>query len=145
MARGEDEPEEVVLERIVGRRGQIWVLGVPAATSASCARSSATPTSRTIRARPAISRADSIRQTASIVRLISREATVASGVGYAFASAWARNRASCSRSSGVSSAPKSSASNTGRISTSPSGVPSGFGMRLTHSIASSIDLTCHSQ
>src|SRR4051794_11491274 len=35
-----------------------------AATSASCARSSARPTSRTIRVRPAMSRADSIRQTA---------------------------------------------------------------------------------
>ena len=32
MAGGEDEPEEVVVERIVGRRGQIGVLGVPAAT-----------------------------------------------------------------------------------------------------------------
>src|SRR5436305_14091626 len=42
-----------------------------AATSASWARSSARPTSRTIRVRPAISRADSIRQTASTVRLTS--------------------------------------------------------------------------
>src|SRR3954471_3995474 len=42
-----------------------------AATSASCARSSATPTSRTMRARPAISRADSIRQTASMARWAS--------------------------------------------------------------------------
>ena len=42
-----------------------------AATSASWASSSARPTSRTIRASPAISRADSIRQTASIVRWIS--------------------------------------------------------------------------
>src|SRR5207244_2161076 len=47
-----------------------------AATSASCARSSATPTSRTNRARPAISRADSIRQTASIVRLTSLAGTL---------------------------------------------------------------------
>ena len=39
-----------------------------AATSASCASSSARPTSRTIRARLAISLADSIRQTASIAR-----------------------------------------------------------------------------
>src|ERR1700704_4923100 len=37
-----------------------------AATSASCARSSARPTSPTIRARPAMSLADSIRQTASM-------------------------------------------------------------------------------
>jgi hypothetical protein len=39
---------------------------------------------------------------------------------------------------------KSSASNTGRISTSPFSL-SGFGIRFTHSIASSIDFTCHSQ
>src|SRR5437667_8509536 len=37
-----------------------------AATSASCARSSATPMSPTIRANPAMSLADSIRQTASM-------------------------------------------------------------------------------
>ena len=37
-----------------------------AATSASCARSSATPISPTIRAKPAMSLADSIRQTASM-------------------------------------------------------------------------------
>src|SRR5690606_8768495 len=42
-----------------------------AATRASCARSSARPTSPTIRAMPAISRADSTRQTASIVRRTS--------------------------------------------------------------------------
>ena len=42
-----------------------------AATSASCARSSARPTSRTIRARPAMSLADSILQTASIARWVS--------------------------------------------------------------------------
>jgi hypothetical protein len=42
-----------------------------AVTSASCARSSATPTSRTIRARPAMSRADSTLQTASIARCVS--------------------------------------------------------------------------
>ena len=37
-----------------------------AATRASWARSSARPTSRTMRVRPAMSRADSIRQTASM-------------------------------------------------------------------------------
>src|SRR5688500_8236231 len=42
-----------------------------AASSASWARSSASPTSRTIRASPAISLADSIRQTASITRWVS--------------------------------------------------------------------------
>src|SRR5688572_17118615 len=42
-----------------------------AATRASWARSSATPTSCTSLARPAMSRADSILQTASIVRCVS--------------------------------------------------------------------------
>src|SRR5438034_5839479 len=42
-----------------------------AATSASWARSSATPTSRTIRASPAMSLGDSIRQTASMARWVS--------------------------------------------------------------------------
>src|SRR5262249_37270122 len=42
-----------------------------AATRASCARSSARPTSRTTRARPAMSLADSIRQTAAMVRCVS--------------------------------------------------------------------------
>src|SRR5258706_2394654 len=42
-----------------------------AATRVPCARSSARPTSRTRRVRDAISLADSIRQTASIVRWIS--------------------------------------------------------------------------
>ena len=41
-----------------------------AATSASCASSSAGPTSRTIRVRPAMSCGDSMRQTASMVRLV---------------------------------------------------------------------------
>ena len=48
-----------------------------AATSASCASSSARPTSRTIRARPAMSLADSIRQTASIARCVSEAVTTA--------------------------------------------------------------------
>src|SRR5437867_5740462 len=42
-----------------------------AATSASCASSSARPTSRTIRARPAMSLADSILHTASMTRCVS--------------------------------------------------------------------------
>src|ERR1700676_5513489 len=42
-----------------------------AATRASCARSSASPTSRTIRVRPAMSLGDSILHTASIVRCVS--------------------------------------------------------------------------
>jgi hypothetical protein len=47
-----------------------------AATRASCARSSANPTSRTIRASAAISLADSIFQTASIPRWVSNVDTV---------------------------------------------------------------------
>nr|WP_230960518.1 hypothetical protein [Burkholderia pseudomultivorans] len=44
----------------------------------------------------------------------------------------------------MNSAPNSSGSKTGRISISDSpGI--GFGQRLTHSTASSIDFTCHSQ
>src|SRR5215216_5737656 len=50
-----------------------------AATRASCARSSARPTSRTIRARPAMSLADSILQTASIARWVSEAVTAADG------------------------------------------------------------------
>ena len=56
----------------------------------------------------------------------------------------ARRRSSCFRSSGVSSAPKSSASNTCRISISDS-PGKGLGQRLTQSIASSFDFTCHNQ
>src|SRR3954471_14639080 len=48
-----------------------------AATSASCARSSARPTSRTVRARPAISLGDSILQTASTARWMSGAAGTA--------------------------------------------------------------------
>src|SRR6266508_5404843 len=50
-----------------------------AATSASWASSSARPTSRTIRARPAMTLADSILQTASIARCAS-EAVMATSV-----------------------------------------------------------------
>src|SRR4029453_19137524 len=46
-----------------------------AATSASCARSSATPMSRTMRVRPAMSRGASMRQTASIARWVSAAVT----------------------------------------------------------------------
>src|SRR5689334_14374936 len=53
----------------------------------------------------------------------------------------ARSRSSACRSSGVSAGPKSSASNTWRIST----MPSRNGTRLTHSMASSLDFTWTSQ
>ena len=49
--------------------------GSSAATSASWARSSATATSPTMRVSPAISRADSIRQTASIARCVAGSGT----------------------------------------------------------------------
>ncbi len=49
-----------------------------AMTSASCASSSARPTSPTIRASPAISRAASIRQTASMARCVSETVTAPS-------------------------------------------------------------------
>src|SRR5215217_740129 len=57
--------------------------------------------------------------------------------------ACSRMRSSCSLSSGVNSAPKSSASKICRISTSASlgELSASYGMRLTHSIASSIDFT----
>ena len=53
----------------------------------------------------------------------------------------ARNRCSCSRSSGVNSAPKSSASNSGRISITASSPGIGSGQRFTHAIASSREAT----
>src|SRR5437667_9705316 len=67
-----------------------------------------------------------------------------SGIGdiYRLLPICARKRSSCARSSGVNSLPKSSDSSTGRISTS---VPPPNGARLSHSTASSIDFTCHSQ
>ena len=52
-----------------------------AATRASCASSSATPTSRTMRARPAISLGDSIRKTAWIARCVSETVTRAGLAG----------------------------------------------------------------
>src|SRR5712664_1593247 len=61
-----------------------------------------------------------------------------------FAATCERKRSSCSFSSGVNSAPKSSASNTWRISISDSPAK-GLGQRLTHSIASAFDFTCHIQ
>jgi len=56
----------------------------------------------------------------------------------------ARSRSSCARSSGVNASPKSSASNTGRISSTLSS-PVGFGQRLAHSIASSMERTSQIQ
>ena len=63
---------------------------------------------------------------------------------YFLAAIWARSRSSCSRSSGVNASPKSSASNTWRISISDSPAI-GLGQRFTHSIASSFDFTWISQ
>src|SRR5229473_639844 len=59
-----------------------WLSGMPeaghcssAATRASCASSSARPTSRTMRVRPAMILADSIRQTASMARCVRVDVT----------------------------------------------------------------------
>src|SRR4029450_12394523 len=63
---------------------------------------------------------------------------------FASCSVCARMRPSCALSSGVNSAPKSSASNIWRISTSASSLW-GLGQRFNHSIASSFDLHCQIQ
>src|SRR2546429_9163539 len=55
-----------------------------AATSASCARSSARPTSPTIRVRPAMSFADSILQTASTARWVSEAVTAPNQIIFAY-------------------------------------------------------------
>jgi hypothetical protein len=74
------------------------------------------------------------------VTCVSRS-VLATVTDYRLAAAWARRRSSCSLSSGVSAGPKSSASNTWRISISDSVPGKGLGARLTHSIASSFDFT----
>ncbi len=105
-----------------------------ATTSASCASSSASPTSRTTRASEAMSFADSILQTASMARCVSAAVTgthhTTNDAGpqvtpgrpghqdFFCPSNCARRRSSCSLSSGVNSSPKSAASKTGRISIS---------------------------
>src|SRR5260370_19732376 len=61
---------------------------------------------------------------------------------YFFAAIWLRRRSPRSLSSGVRLAPKSSASKTGRISTSS---PGPKGLRLSHSTASSMLRTCQIQ
>ena len=58
---------------------------------------------------------------------------------FCWASTCARSLFSCSRTSGVAAAPKSSAENTWRISMLVSPPKCGFGARLPHSMASSSD------
>src|SRR5438045_4135327 len=65
------------------------------------------------------------------------------GLGQCLGATRSRCCASCARSSGVRFAPKSSASNTRRISISS--LPFWNGERRIHSMASSMDFTCHSQ
>src|SRR6185312_7341748 len=65
----------------------------------------------------------------------------ASSRRYLFFSASFRVRSSCARSSGVNSAPKSSASKTWRSSTSHSWPGKGLGQRLSQSMASCLDFT----
>src|SRR4051812_31083081 len=123
-----------------------------AATRASCANSSARPTSRTIRATAAITLADSMRKTASIWRCAAEGVTKPHQTIGALrrkrnqrrccCSIFLRSWSSCSRTLPVgSTGAKSAISNTCRISTSPSW----NGARLSHSIASSFDFTCQSQ
>ena len=88
-----------------------------------------------MRVSPAISRADSIRQTASIARWVAEVRHAASASGGLLAQPLL-----ASRSSGVIYSPKSSASKTWRSSIS---APPSNGARLSHSIASSRD--AHSQ
>ena len=188
MARGEHQAEEIVVERVVGLRGEVGsvTLAAPLELARELLRLAIVdlrpaqaidravpadghePGARVVRdARlgPLLERGDE-----RLLREVLREPDVAhdpdeaadharrldppDGLdraidlacrhGQALPSVWLRICASRSRSSGVSSSPKSSVSNTGRISTTPSS-PSGFGIRLTHSVASSSDLTCHSQ
>ena len=81
-----------------------------AATSASCARSSARPTSRTIRTSAAISRVDSRRQTASMAALLSPAKAVPVGhdhrsehPGRSTSKAWSPRRSA--QAGGVSPSP----------------------------------------
>ena len=190
MAGGEDEPQKVVVERVVGRgrkvllisgRAQFRVAGellglalvdlrAPQPVDAAMLGGGHEPGARVVRdarLRPLLKRGDErllgkvlgerdVAHQAGNARDQprgldpphgldgARDVATRHGPGYAPASVWARSRSSRSRSSGVNSSPKSSASNTGRISTTPCS-PVGLGIRLTHSIASSIDLTCHTQ
>jgi hypothetical protein len=97
-----------------------------AATRASCARSSATPTSRTIRVSPAMSFACSILQTASIARYASVAVTATDhSISKSPAQAPARRTFYVAipisrKRSTASPGPKSSSSNNWRISISPS-------------------------
>jgi hypothetical protein len=96
-----------------------------AATRASCASSSARPTSRTIRARPAMSLADSILQTASMVRCVSVAVTATHHTIFKApaqaGSLHAMNRASTRPRCATASGPgmKASGSTRRRISISP--------------------------
>ena len=189
MAGGEDEPQEVVVERIVGRGRKVVVhrraelrVAAELLDLALMDLRAAKPVDppmlgrgheprarvvRDARLRPLLQRGNQ--------RLLSevlcepdvahqagdardqprrldppdgldgpRDVGTRHGRAHAPPSVCARSRASLSRSSGVNSSPKSSDSATRRISTTASS-PSGFGIRFTHSTASSIDLTSQTQ
>ncbi len=126
-----------------------------AATSASCASSSARPTSRTMRARPAMSRADSMRQTASIARWVSAAATAADHTTpVARPQARARRRDArplgryrrAPRAASPRTPPPPPARRRGSRSSPAPGGPrsisfSEAGQRFAHSMASSFDFT----
>jgi hypothetical protein len=102
-----------------------------ATTSASCARSSARPTSRTMRARPAISRGDSILQTASIARCVGDAVTEGQE-----AVVWCGGVCDSSPAAACTSSGKSDISKTWRTSIA---APSSIGHREAHSTASSLE------
>jgi cytochrome b len=92
---------------------------------------------------PARRRAGGDRRRSRLLRgHVTRPGRAGQTVAVLLASACWRRRSSCALSSGVNSAPKSSASNTWRSSTS---APPSKGARFSHSIASCFERTCHSQ
>ena len=189
MAGREDQAQQVVVERVVDRRGQVGVLvlaaalelepqllrlavvhaGAPQPVDRPVLGGGHEPGARVVRdARlgPLLERGDErllgeVLGEADVAhdprdagdqpcRLDPPDAVegapdVAHGAAYSPASTRWRSSSPLARSSGVSSSPKSSASKTGRISTIASVPGMGSGTRLTHSIASSSDLTCQTQ
>ena len=121
-----------------------------AATSASCASSSARPTSRTMRATLAMIFADSMRQTASIARRVVaspvmpavRPRVTGLAVACALQGRVAPGASGKQAACAAGSAPKSASSCTCRTSIT---WPSPAGQRDAHSMASSRDLTASIQ
>src|SRR5262249_36456244 len=107
-----------------------WGGGAPACVERPCETQTSAPPPRHAK-RASGTRAPGLQQKSALARSY-----------FLFDAVSARRRASCSRSSGVNSGPKSSASNTWRI---PPSSPGLRGARLSPPPPSSIDLTCQSQ